>query len=314
MLITNASHDINLLEKGIEKLLCSAFFTSNSLYLLGSGVSSRHSKMEAALVQTTVEKYLWQGSIDIDDKTSSSLATTLLWRYMASHEDAFLKELSRKIPDGFIKAIVNEEYAQLTPLCDNPEYQVFLLAKKWSTIIDMNYEGFSTQYLGKHHYVISPHGVATPKLAKFTKEIRRNIAMYNLDMSKYSDIKLYPGEKQTNNIIAPYRPYLCSHVFPNLLWLVITGYSFANTGHGLNDIFLYELIKEYVEYYKKIQIIIINPNPESVAVLFEKELDRVTILPTYWNSLTRAIQVNKGILHKNYLRSILHDYYRFLER
>jgi hypothetical protein len=78
--------------------------------------------------------------------------------------------------------------------------------------------------------------------------------------------------------------------------------------------FLYELIKEYVEYYKKIQIIIINPNPESVAVLFEKELDRVTILPTYWNSLTRAIQVNKGILHKNYLRSILHDYYRFLER
>ena len=137
--------------------------------------------------------------------------------------------------------------------------------------------------------------------------------MWNLDFSKYSNIKRYPGEKQTLDVIDPYKPYLINRVFPKLSWLVIIGYSFANTVTGLNDLILYELIKEYVEYYKKIQIIIINPNPDSIAVLFEKQLDRTTIIPAYWNSLTRAIKINRLILHKTNLRAILNDYYRFLE-
>lgn len=313
MPVTIAENSIDLLERGIEKLLYEAFLTHTSLYILGSGASARHSKMEPILVQTIVDKYYLGGSYDIDDKADNSLATNLIWRHMASHEDAFLKELSRKIPDSFIKTIINEEYAQLTPLSDNPEYQVFLLAKKGGTIIDMNYEGFSAQNLNNHHYVISMHGIANPMLAKFTKEIRKDILMWDLDMSKYSNINRYPGEKQTLDIIDPYKKHLINHVFPNLSWLVIIGYSFANTAMGLNDLALFELIKEYVEYYKKIKIIIINPNPESIAILFEKELNRTIIIPAYWNSLTRAIQLNRLILHKNNLRSILTDYYRFLE-
>jgi predicted Zn-dependent peptidase len=77
---------------------------------------------------------------------------------------------------------------------------------------------------------------------------------------------------------------------------------------------LYEFIKERVEHYKEIKIIIINPNPESIAALFEKELkelDRVTILPAYWNSLTRSIKTNKLILGNNSTSQILRDYYRF---
>ena len=161
--------------------------------------------------------------------------------------------------------------------------------------------------------VIRTAQVANPVLAKFTKEIREDIVVWNVDMFKYSRISRYPGEKQTIDVINRYKAHLINHVFPKLSWLVIIGYSFANTAMGLNDFVLYELIKEYVEYYKEIQIIIINPNPESVAVLFEQELNRTTIIPVYWNSLTRAIQVNKLILHKHNLRTILRDYHRFLE-
>lgn len=313
MLTKNSVKDIVLLEHGVAKLLYEAFPTNSSLYILGSGASARHSKMESALVDTIVEEYYKGGIYDVFDQTDNSLATNLLWRYMAIHEDVFLKELSRKIPDGFIKTRINEEYAQLTPLDDNPEYQVFMLAKKGSTIIDMNYEGFSAQNFKNYHHIIPMHGIANPDLAKFTKEIRHDILTWNLDMSEHSNIKRYPGEKQSNKIIAPYKSFLSKKVFPKLLWLVIIGYSFANTSSGLNDDVLYELIKEYVEYYKKIQIIIVNPNPEPIASLFEKELNRMIILPANWDTLTRAIQVSKLILNKNHLSDIMKNYYRFLE-
>lgn len=52
---------------------------------------------------------------------------------MTFQEDAYLKGVSSKIPDNFIMAIVNEEYAELKPLSDNPEYKNFLLAHKLST-------------------------------------------------------------------------------------------------------------------------------------------------------------------------------------
>lgn len=312
MFIHASANDIDLLKRGVTKLLYEVFPTNNSLYLLGSGVSAQHSKMESVLVQSIVDKYYLGGSFFIEDQAGSSLAANLLWRYMAFHDDVFLKELSRKIPDGFIKTIINEEYAQLSPLNDNPEYQIFLSAKRGSTIIDMNYEGFSVQNLRNHHFVIPMHGLANPELAKYTRNIRRDIVMWDLDMSKHSEIKRYPGEKQTKKIIAPHELHLINKVFPKLMWLVIIGYSFANTGNGLNDLALYDLIKEYVKYYKKIQIIIINPKPEPVVVLFESELDRTTIIPAYWNSLTRAIKTNRLILHKNYLQDILRDYYRFL--
>jgi hypothetical protein len=130
MIIKSASRDIELLEKGVESLLCHSFITNHSLYLLGSGASARLSKMEYQLVQTIVTDYYAIGIFDIDDKANTSLAINLLWRHMAQHEDDFLRELAKKIPDNFIKARINEEYAQLTPLVDNPEYQVFLLARR----------------------------------------------------------------------------------------------------------------------------------------------------------------------------------------
>lgn len=83
-------------------------------------------------------------------------------------------------------------------------------------------------------------------------------------------------------------------------------------GNHLNDAPLYEFIKERIEHYKKIKIMIINPNPEAVVVLFDKELDRVRVIPAYWDRLTRAISLNCFILHKEKLANILCDYFRFL--
>ena len=169
MPVTIAENSIDLLERGIEKLLYEAFSTHTSLYILGSGASARHSKMEHILAQTIVDKYYLGGSYDIDDTADNSLATNLIWRHMASHEDAFLKELSRKIPDSFIKTIINEEYAQLTPLSDNPEYQVFLLAKK----------GVTEQHYIKHGYDDEKRN-ALELWARKLKEIIMNEQMSNI--------------------------------------------------------------------------------------------------------------------------------------
>jgi hypothetical protein len=313
MIVKSAQHDIELLEKGIESLLYHSFTTNNSLYLLGSGASARLSKMEYQVVQTIVTDYYAIGIFDIEEKANTSLAMNLLWRHMANHEDDFLRELTRKIPDNFIKARINEEYAQLSPHADNPEYQVFLLARKWSTIIDMNYEGFSAQYLSRYHHIINMHGIANQLLAKFTPKIREDIVLWGVDLSDHSNIKRYPGEKQTLETIKPFIPFLSNQIFPKLEWLVIIGYSFANTGDGLNDELLYELLNEYISHYKKIQIIIIDPKPEAIAMLFEKSMDRVKIIPAYWNALTRSIKINQFILQKNSFKKIIYDYYRCLE-
>lgn len=305
--------EIGLLEKGVEHLLHNTL-PSNSLYLLGSGVSARHSKMEHQLVGQVVSDYYDGGFFEVDDKANDSLALNLIWRYMAYHEDDFLKDLSRKIPDNFIKTRINEEYAQLTPLHENPEYQVFLLARRGSTIIDMNYEGFSSQYLKHYHHIIDMHGTANPLLAKFTQEIKEDILVWGVDLSNYSNIKIYPGQKQTYEIIKPYIQFLTDHTFPNIQWIAIIGYSFANTGNKLNDEPFYELIIEHLAYFKNIRIMIINPNPEPVAVLFEKFMDRVIIVPAYWNALTRSIKINQFILRKNSLQKIIYDYYRSIEK
>lgn len=118
-------NDINLLSAGISALLYDVFPTNQCLYLLGSGASARFSKMEVSLAKIIVEDYWSGGSFGIEDQSEDSLAIKLLWRHMAAHEDAFFQELSRKIPDSFIKARVNEEYAQLKYANDNPEYKIF---------------------------------------------------------------------------------------------------------------------------------------------------------------------------------------------
>lgn len=177
----------------------------------------------------------------------------------------------------------------------------------------MNYEGFSSQYLKHRHHIINMHGTANPLLAKFTQQIREDILVWGVDLSSYSNIKIYPGEKQTFEIIKPYIQFLTDHTLPNIAWITIIGYSFANTGVKLNDEPLYELIIDYLAYFKSIKIMIINPNPELIAVLFEKFLDRVIIVPAYWNALTRSIKINQFILQKNSLRKIIRDYHRFIE-
>lgn len=305
------SNDINLLSVGISDLLYSVFPINRCLYILGSGASARHSKMESSLAKTIVEDYWSGGSFGIDDQSEDSLAIRLLWLHMESHEDAFFQELSRKIPDSFIKARVNEEYAQLKYTNDNPEYKVFLLAKRFSTIIDTNYEGFSAYYLRNYHHVIPLHGVANVKLAQFTKQIRDDILMWGVDLSKHTDIKVYPGEKQSGNFIGAYKNHLAD-IFSRMEWIIIIGYTFANMGSYLNDAPLFEFIKERVEHYKKIKIMIINPSPEPVAALFHKEMDRTTILPAYWDHLTRAISLNCFVLHREKTASMLRDYFRFL--
>lgn len=309
--IKPTANDVNLLRSGISTLLGNVFPTNQCLYILGSGASARHSKMESSLVQSIVEDY-WSGGIfGIEDQLEDSLARKLLWRHMESHEDTFFQDLSRKIPDSFIKARINEEYSQLKYTNDNPEYKIFLLAKKLSTIIDTNYEGFSTFYLKNYHRVIPLHGVANVKLAQFTKQIREDILLWDVDLSKYSNIKLYPGERQNNHFIGAYKNYL-DDIFSRMEWLIIIGYTFASIGSDLNDSPLYEFIKERVEHYKKIKIMIINPIPEPVAALFDKELYRTTILPAYWDRLTKAIFSNYFILHREKIVNVLRDYFRFL--
>lgn len=304
-------NDINLLSAGISSLLYDVFPTNQCLYILGSGASARHSKMEVNLVKTIVEDYWAGGSFGVEDQSKDSLAIKLLWRHMESHEDSFVQGLSKKIPDSFIKARVNEEYAQLKYTNDNPEYKIFLLAKRLSTILDTNYEGFSAHYLKDYHHVIPLQGVANIKLAQFTKQRREDILMWDVDLSKYSNIKVYPGERQSDYVISVYKKHL-EDIFCRMEWLIIIGYTFANMGSYLNDAPLYEFIKERIEHYKKIKIMIIDPNPEPVALLFDRELDRTTIMPAYWDRLTRAIALNYFILHKEKLANILRDYFRFL--
>lgn len=313
MLIKKSFTNLELFERSVETLLRHAFSTNHSLYLLGSGVSARLSKMEKQAAETIVSIYNDIGHFHVNDMPSDSLANRFLLRHMSNHKNELFRELTKKTPNSLIKSCVNELFSQQTFPKDIAEYQVFLLAKKGATIIDMNYEGFAKYFLNNYHYIINIHGLANPMLAKYTQEIRDKIIAWDIDLSTYSNIKVYPGERQTFETIKPHIQFLSDQVCPKLLWIVIIGYSFANTDTGLNDGMLYELLNEYIAHYKKIQLIIINPKPEPIVALFEKYMDRVTIIPVYWHAFTKSITVNQNISSYNSLRKIIFDYHVFLD-
>lgn len=165
-------------------------------------------------------------------------------------------------------------------------YGIFNLFPYRSTFLDFNLDSYS-EILRKNHIVLKPHG----KIPLYFKYMKVDLK----EILEFPDLKI-PWNEETVLICPEYENLLRNKEFDYLInnwslfnYIIIIGYSFARNNNDIDDYYTFRFITEMIRYKNK-KIILIDPFPDHLLALLEKEIKlNIIILRIKWDIFSRVL-------------------------
>ncbi len=280
------------------QILLDAFFTRDSFFVIGAGVSAPQTPMTAELSETVVTDFLNAGVFSTKSIEPSALVNRVIQK-PPIWQDPMLYALIQRLPPGFAQASVLRQLApSLGPI--PPQYAVFNLACAPATIFNMNTDGLARKFC-RNHLILEPHGSGP------TREVLDGLDWSDLmdSYAMYPELRplslpslVLPGPepdyvtKQDSYAVASARLRSARHV-------AIIGYSFG----GYDDSHTYTFLVERLRLYRP-NVVIVSPNPRDLVECLSENMksNRVFGVEAYWKPLATAI-LNPGECQKSHLPS-----------
>ena len=180
-------------------------------------------------------------------------------------------------------------YRRINPIAP-ANYRIFEFVPSPAVLFDFNTDTLLANYCDPPHIVLNPHGAIERLIIQHTlfEEFLRTAAQFGMPLPNRSRIWLPGPELETMTRrgeykLAQQRLSRCGEFF------LLIGYSFGRQSSGrIDDGESFEFLVELLRRYRR-RIVIVDPNPEQVASLFEDRLrQRIYASKLCWNFLAEA--------------------------
>jgi hypothetical protein len=244
-----------------------------TFYLLGSGASFGLVPLTPQLRSFVATEYDQIGFYPAVPAPRSALLDRILGRPTVG------TSLLRNIAPGTLDVLVQrglscKQADGIVP----PQYAVFDVVGRPSTIFSFNLDGLASAYCSGGHTVLEPHGTIdhlwldAPDYA----EMLYDTAAYDLILPHITP-KLLPSPEPTRITEGlAYRRALM--LFAQSPALVLVGYSFGRWQDAFDDAESFEYFVDLLRWRPR-PVLILSPSPEELADLLQQRLSRRSVYP-----------------------------------
>lgn len=169
-------------------------------------------------------------------------------------------------------------------------YQLFYYVPPPAVLFDFNSDALLPYYCEPPHLVLNPHGVIDRRILEHPdfEQWLRDAATFGLPLPT-STWQWLPGPEPT--IITRRPEYKIAERYLTVRgdYLLLIGYSFGRQRTGaIDDAESFEFLRELLRRFSRC-LVVVDPNPEPVASLFEDALHRrIYTCKLYWNLFAEA--------------------------
>jgi hypothetical protein len=171
-----------------------------------------------------------------------------------------------------------------------PQYGVFDVVGKPSTIFSFNLDGLASAYRGRSHQVLEPHG-SIDRLwleSPYYGEWLHATSAYDLILP-YLTPKLLPSPEPS--AITETAPYVFGrHLFRMCRAIVLIGYSFGRREGGFDDAESFEYFVDLLRTHQR-PALVVAPSPDELVDLLQQRVHSRSVyaVPVPWEVLSEIV-------------------------
>lgn len=277
-----ASYDMKL------ELLFNAFCTPYNFYLLGAGASAGIIPRTQEVRNIIIPRYDEFGSYPVEPSSPDAVKDRIIGD-SKNYADPLKAAKLRVLPSSAVHAMTTQVLALPELDISPPQYSVFSLAYRPSTICSMNVDGLAKRYCPSH-IVLEPHGQVPSEIVQspFWDQLIDDLLEFGFPTPKIPDLLLpQPEPKDITN-----RPDYNAAIklFPKARCLTVIGYTFGQFRSSIDDFETFEFFMELLRRYPK-SVLVIDPHPGPVVAVIQNAVRQRTVysIPVYWDHLSLAI-------------------------
>lgn len=264
------------------------------LYLLGAGASAGVVPFGKQLAEKIGDTYKNGGSFPVDTPHQDVRTNWAINLSLKDPLDLMIRgdelhnDLIRRMPSGFVQALLFHELAKPSFLNATPNnYSVFEYFPS-SVVVNYNLDGLAQKFCKQRHHIIAPHGTISSTCGS------REFGSY-IEATRDWDIAAIP----TAHILIEPEPITIYSQLPANIdgheFVAVIGYTFGRNAIGFDDCHSLTYLCELLRLNPK-PVFVVDPYPECVTETLKEKIKSNDVygVPILWNVYAEAMIRSKN--------------------